>query len=982
MAVGLCTRTIERVRVTTADSVAGSALWRRYGGTARAGSPTFLGVTDLLERDRESEVIRAALEAVEAGDGRYVMVEGPAGIGKSSLLAIARAEADRRGFRVLSAAGGELERDSPHGIIRQLFAATVADRTSMYRWFTGAAELAEPVLSLDHGGYGGERSESHLLEVLHGLYWLTFNLAGDGPVLMTVDDAHWCDGDSLRFLIYLRRRLEGLPVLVVVATRIREPGADERLLGLLGGIGQAEALRPEGLSVQATATLLRAGMAEVPDAEFTAAAHAATGGNPFLLGELVTALVDARVRPTANAASRVTDIGPEGVRRAVLRRLAALGVGATALARALAVLGSGAELRDAAQLAGLAPDTAASLVEALVRAQVLRDEQRLSFVHPLVRAAIYLDLPIASRAQNHARAAQILADADADANAVAAHLLESAPTGDPVVVGRLLAGARRAVEQGAMDVAAAYLRRAVAEPPPQVDSAALWHELGAAELAAGRPDAAATALAHAATRAADRAAEISVVLMRRHALVLGDRIADAVAVVDEMAGRCEDPALADLLEGGAVGAGHLDFDVVRGMEGRVDALRRRAVATDLQEPLALAVAACASAFANQPVGDTIGLATRALAAMPRAHADSGYSFEGQLAIALYLAEQYDLLAERSSQWLDDARRRGSLPRFICIATLRSHGAYRSGALADAEADGRDAYEAARLYGHHFWLPGAVAAVLNPLVEHGCLDDAETVLRQSLVEERHGGSHAFCWAAMLLPARGRLRIAQSRLEEGLADLLACGEQHESAANRSPSLWAWRSDAALALATRGDSVSARQLAVDELDLARKFGGRRAIGVALRAEGLVAGGEEGITLLEEAAEVLAGSGAALEHGRALVELGTALRRCGRRSDARHPLRKGLDTAVRCGAEALAARARDELLATGAQLRRQRLTGPDALTPSEWRVARLAAEGRTNPEIAQALFLTRRTVETHLTHAYQKLGISSREDLAAIID
>ena len=232
---------------------------------------------------------------------------------------------------------------------------------------------------------------------------------------------------------------------------------------------------------------------------------------------------------------------------------------------------------------------------------------------------------------------------------------------------------------------------------------------------------------------------------------------------------------------------------------------------------------------------------------------------------------------------------------------------------------------------------------------------------------------------------RAVVCESRkvgLEEGLADLLACGQQLESGANRSPSLWAWRSDAALALAALGDGARAHQFSVDELTLARAFGGPRAVGVALRAAGLLAEGDERVTLLHEAAAVLADSGALLERGRALVDVGAALRHCGRRSDARHPLREGLDAAMRCGAEVLAARARDELLATGAHLRRERLSGPSALTPSERRVARLAAEGRTNPEIAQALFLTRRTVETHLTHAYQKLGISSRAELAAVID
>jgi DNA-binding CsgD family transcriptional regulator len=232
--------------------------------------------------------------------------------------------------------------------------------------------------------------------------------------------------------------------------------------------------------------------------------------------------------------------------------------------------------------------------------------------------------------------------------------------------------------------------------------------------------------------------------------------------------------------------------------------------------------------------------------------------------------------------------------------------------------------------------------------------------------------------MLLPSRGRLRVAQGRLEEGLADLLACGERYECRANRSPSLWAWRSEAALVLMALGDHDRAHTLAAEELRLARELGASRALGVSLRAVGVVDGA---IGPLDESATVLARSGAALEHARALVELGSALRRARRRADARPPLREGLELAMRSGAHVLAQRARDELHATGARPRRDRLSGPEALTASERRVARMAAEGKSNPEIAQELFLTRRTVETHLTHAYQKLGIGSREELAAAL-
>jgi DNA-binding CsgD family transcriptional regulator len=938
-------------------------------------------VIELLERHVELDAIRAGLAAARAGEGRCVVVEGPAGIGKTALLAAARAQARDLGCRVLAGAGGELESDFPYGVIRQLFSPALAQAPDASELLGGAAALARPVLALDAARVSARAGDSHLLEALHGLYWLTVNLAAGAPVLIAVDDAHWCDRASLRFLLYLRRRLEGLPILLLLAARPGEPGGEEQLAGLLGADGSQDVVRPHGLSEAAVAAMLEVRLAQEPDPRFTAAAHAATAGNPFLIGELLTALVERQVRPAADAAARVESIGPQGVQRDILRRLARLGDGATALARAVAVLGGGAELRHAAEHAGLGDEAAAQITEALVRVQILRDERRLSFAHPLVRAAIYSEIPAPARARAHAKAARILARAGAEEDAVAAHLLESDPGGDAAVVEQLRAAARRAAGQGAMDVAATYLRRALAEPPAAPQRAAVLRELGTAELAAGQPDAAAERLAAAALEPGDLARQVSIVLMRRHALVLADRIAEAVAVVDELRVQCGDSRLLDLLDAAALGAGQLDFDVVRGIEDRVARLRARAADDALREPLALAVAAAATAFANRPLADTVALTERAIEALPEAHPDSDYSVEGQLAVALYLSERFERLFELGHGWLADARRRGSLPRFISIATIRSSCAYRAGALGDAEADARDALEAARLYGHQFWLPGAVAALIDPLVEHGRLDEADAVLADTRVEQRHGDSRAFCWAAMLLPARARLRATQGRLRDALADLLACGERFESASNRSPSLWPWRSQAALALAALGEHERAAALAGEELRMARELGAPRALGVALRAAGLVDAGGERLALLEEAVTALARSGAALEHARALADLGSELRRHGHRADVRTPLREALELAVRCGADVLARRAREELLSTGAHPRRERLSGPDALTPSERRVARMAAGGMSNPEIAQALFLTRRTVETHLTHAYQKLGIGSREELAAAL-
>jgi DNA-binding CsgD family transcriptional regulator len=194
--------------------------------------------------------------------------------------------------------------------------------------------------------------------------------------------------------------------------------------------------------------------------------------------------------------------------------------------------------------------------------------------------------------------------------------------------------------------------------------------------------------------------------------------------------------------------------------------------------------------------------------------------------------------------------------------------------------------------------------------------------------------------------------------------------------------WRSSAAESLARLGDRNRATALADEEVELARGWGAQRAIGVALRAAGMIRNGAHGIELLRQAAEILESSPAPLEHARALCELGAALRRAGHRSEARQKLRSALDLAHRLGGTTVANRARDELTIAGARPRRAATRGRDALTPSELRTAQLAAAGRTNREIAESLFVTLRTVETHLTSSYAKLGITSRRQLAARLD
>jgi DNA-binding CsgD family transcriptional regulator len=263
------------------------------------------------------------------------------------------------------------------------------------------------------------------------------------------------------------------------------------------------------------------------------------------------------------------------------------------------------------------------------------------------------------------------------------------------------------------------------------------------------------------------------------------------------------------------------------------------------------------------------------------------------------------------------------------------------------------------------------------VEAGELDEAQALLDLLPQEGWPAGV-----ATVLIPAaRGRLRLAQGRAADALADFQACQ------ALFSAGVWGMpiretgyvhgRSGAALALLRLGERQEACDLADAELADVRVFGAPRALGIALRTAGLASGGPEGLALLRESVAALDSSPALLERARSLAELGAALRRRGERAAAREPLARALELAARCGARPLATRARDELIAAGARPRRPWRTGVDALTPSELRIARLAADGRSNREIAGELYVTLKAVEGHLAHAYAKLGIGGRDQL-----
>jgi DNA-binding CsgD family transcriptional regulator len=315
---------------------------------------------------------------------------------------------------------------------------------------------------------------------------------------------------------------------------------------------------------------------------------------------------------------------------------------------------------------------------------------------------------------------------------------------------------------------------------------------------------------------------------------------------------------------------------------------------------------------------------------------------------------------------------------MAVATAcfrRATASYLQGAPADAVVDAQRAVDASA-HGWASYLPAARGILALALIEQGELPRAAAVL-----EPADPLDHGSPTTAMFLQARANLHLVEGSAAEALDDALAAGRiMAEDLCSSNPAVVPWRSLAATAHHHLGAVEEARRLAAEEVELARRFGAPRPLGTALRVQGLVEGGARGIERLREAADVLAGSPARLEQARALADLGAALARGGR-AEAGEILRRGLELAERCGATVLADRLREELKAIGARLPRRLRRSPAALTPSEERVAQLAASGLTNKEVAQRQFVSVRAVEFHLGNAYTKLGISSRRQLSAAL-
>jgi DNA-binding CsgD family transcriptional regulator len=929
----------------------------------------------LLERHAELDALGRTIAAAADGRGAVAVVLGEAGVGKTMLLEATQGLAERAGLGVLVARGAELESSFPFGVVRQLLEPPLAKLGESEREaaFAGAAGLARALFEHPELEVRPPSGDAAGYAALHGLYWLVANLADQGPLALLVDDAHWADPASLRFVDYLARRVSGLAVALVVAARSGEPASvEERLLALERSAG-ASVLQPPPLSAEAVGRRLRERLGAEPDEVFSRACLDATGGNPLFLEELLRELATGELEPTAEAAGLVGRVGPDAVARLTLARLEAIGPEAGQLARAVAVLGDGAEPALAAGAAGLAEESARGAADRLAAARILAPERRLRFAHPIVRAAIYRRLPPGERAARHAEAAAQLARAGAPAERVAAHLLLTGPAGDPARVSELAEAARIARARGAPESAAAYLRRALEEPPPGAELHGLLLELGRIEHDLHEFAAAEEHLS-GALRSPQLGVRAEAARWLARTLMSRGRPDEAVARFDdEIEALAEQaPELALELESVLLMAAALSARQQSKLSGRLERYERRAAGLPRFE----AVARFHRALRRMLEGATAAeVGDRTEAALAGGAIDPLEPWFGWALRLLVQSERDEAGLALVEPALARVRELGHLSHVPLLCASRAQFLFAQGRVAEALAEAEVGLNAAE--GFHPVLPLLHAVRLDALRERGELEEAEAgLLRAGFGDEVPDGFPS----GWLLASRCRLRLAQDRLEEARADFVRGEALHQRLGMSHAVHPDWRACGAIALARLGQRAQAEEVAARQLHAARAFGAPRALGTALRAAAAVEGGEAGLAHLEEAIAVLEGSSARLARAQALADYGRLLRELGRRRESRDPLRLAIALADECGAPVLAERARAELSAGGGRPPPAETEGVAALTPAERRVAMLAAQGPTNREIAQTLFVTEKTVEIHLSRAYRKLGIRSRWQLGEL--
>lgn len=907
----------------------------------------------LLERDVFLSELRALLSDDGSRPAGAVVFEGRPGVGKSALLGAACAMASDMGWAVLRAGGDPAAAGAPYGLLRELLA------------------------------FRGERisGTEPPAAVVDRLEELTRELAASRGVVFAVDDGRWVDDESIDWLSRLPQAPMQGRFRLLLAASARTPGSSLRPVDWIIAERSARVMPLGPLSTDAVARLVESYFAEAPEAGFVRACHDASGGNPALLFALLRELSLERIRPVAGFTGRVEVVTSSAVARSVLARLSLVQPEAARLLEVVAVAGVPIELDLAAEVLKMDLPRVSAAAEALARVDLAPPDRLLSLQPALVRRTVLAEIPAGRRSRLHAAVAQGLRARWAPVEQLAEHLFEGDPGPDDWAAGILEDAGTRALAHGAPEQAVRYLSRALLLQRSTGPRLEILLKQARAEALVDPP----VALQHLRF-AVDRgvapvpATDVALEVARAFTgLGRGGETGPVLAEVASLPGADQSAAHLDLLVAALLvhRNGPLPAGPLAALRDLVGPRRRLRSAAHRRGLAALAVV---DGLRAQPHGgaDLADQARRALTGSDLVVDDPLVcELWGRVLLALARAggaTEAEHLARSGQQAGRD--RHLEAAEHEHTATLGQLLALQ-GDLRGAERELRSALADGRPWARR---PDVAGALLGALLDAGRLTQAEDLLvawpDALLLDSSPLDAH------LLLEQRGRLRRLQRDWSEALCDLLRAGQWADERQIDSPTVTTWRAEAALAFAEVGRPEEATRLAGEHLELARAHGVAWAVGSALLTLAAVSPDDERPALYEEALAHLQDTPARLALARAQVDLGRLLRARGSAGRARTLLHQGADLAMQLGCPPLQNLAMAELRLTGARPRRPALRGADALTSAERRVATLAAEGRTNAEIAKELFLADKTVEGHLFRVFRKLGATSRRQLVVLLD
>jgi DNA-binding CsgD family transcriptional regulator len=931
-------------------------------------------------REAETAILDDAIDRAAAGRLAVVLIDGEAGIGKTRLLQDTLEKAGCRGLRVAAARAAELEQARPFGLVAGMFGCT---RSAPDPRRAAIGELLARGDGGDRGPVTVTSDPGLQFRVVDAFADLAGELALDGPLVLGADDLHWADPSSLVTLGALAARLDGLPAAIIGCFRPAPAvaGLEPLARGLEATGGRRLSLR--GLDARAVAELVADALGAAPGPRLLAGISGAAG-NPLFVTELLGALAREQMITIADGQAEVADstsILPPTLRLTILRRISFLAEGTLQALRFASVLGTGFTLTDLAEVTGRsAADLSMTLAEPL-RARVLEDDEtRLRFRHDLIRDAIYQDLPASVRGALHREAGQRLAAAGAPAAQVAEHLARGARRGDAEAIGWLARAARQAAVTSP-DVAAGLFGRAIGlmtEADEGRDR--LMAERAGALMLAGRVPAALTACRELLGRHHDPDTDGRVRICLAHGLLAQGQVRDALGELDRA---CGSSGISEAERAAAyawAGFARISLGDLNGAAASERAAAAGAAADDHLTTSIIMSTTARIAESRGHLGEALEIAADAVRRADMSPGRMGHRFpvrvtQGRLLIAL------DRLPEARSALSAGVRVSEELGVRWALATHRVYLAYErfaaghwDDALAELEVSIKVAEEAGEIYSlvYAYGLLSRISLHRNDLHRAREAADAGDRYRAAW-----GRGHSMSWVAW---PRALICEAEGQGGQALSTMAA--------------LWDWCADSGLVLElpaigadlvrlalAAGDVARARQAADAAAEVAARNDLAWMTGEALRCRGLADDDPEAL----QASVAAHGRGSRpLRLAMACEDAGSCLARHGQAERARPLLDRAAGGYERLGAARGLARAEAALREAGGRRgRRGRRGRPrsgwDSITPIEHSVADLVAEGLSNPQIGKRLYISSRTVQTHLAHVFAKLDLSARAQLAA---